>query len=107
MPDIKRLREEIQPSDTDSGDCKDKSHFGFGQVLDINLPSAISALILAIQMIIVQCKKLKYKRKIVLVTNGQGHMSTEGLDQITSKIREDNIELVILWVFKELHGDQC
>ncbi|OJJ79414.1 ATP-dependent DNA helicase 2 subunit KU80 [Aspergillus glaucus CBS 516.65] len=79
MPDIKRLREEIQPSDTDSGD-------------------SISALILAIQMIIVQCKKLKYKRKIVLVTNGQGHMSTEGLDQITSKIREDNIELVILGV---------
>ncbi|BCR85370.1 ATP-dependent DNA helicase 2 subunit KU80 [Aspergillus chevalieri] len=79
MPDIKRLREEIQPSNTDSGD-------------------AISALILAIQMIIVQCKKLKYKRKIVLVTNGQGHMSTEGLDQITSKIKEDNIELVVLGV---------
>lgn len=49
-------------------------------------------------MIIVQCKKLKYKRKIVLVTNGQGYMSNEGLDQIISKIKEDNIELIVLWV---------
>lgn len=59
-------------------------------------PSAISALILAIQMIITKCKKLKYRRKIVLVTNGQGRMSNEGLDQIISKIKEDNIELVVL-----------
>lgn len=57
---------------------------------------AISALILAVQMIITVCKKLKYKRKIVLVTNGQGRMSSEGLDQITEKIKEDNIELVVL-----------
>jgi ATP-dependent DNA helicase 2 subunit 2 len=47
-------------------------------------------------MISVHCKKLKYKRKIVLVTNGQGRMSNEGTDEITKKIKEDNIELVIL-----------
>ena len=47
-------------------------------------------------MIITVCKKLKYKRKIVLVTNGQGRMSSEGLDQITEKIKEDHIELVVL-----------
>ncbi|GAB1217180.1 ATP-dependent DNA helicase II subunit 2 [Aspergillus terreus] len=57
---------------------------------------AISAIVLAIQMISVHCKKLKYKRKIVLVTNGQGRMSNEGTDEITKKIKEDNIELVIL-----------
>lgn len=32
MPDIKRLRDEIQPSDTDSGDGKGKKwHFALGQ----------------------------------------------------------------------------
>lgn len=64
----------------------------------IDCDLAISALILAVQMIITFCKKLKYKRKIVLVTNGLGRMSSEGLSQIIDKIKEDNIELVILWV---------
>jgi ATP-dependent DNA helicase 2 subunit 2 len=49
-------------------------------------------------MIVTYCKKLKYKRKIVLVTNGMGWMSNEDLDQITKKIKEDNIELVVLSV---------
>ncbi|KAI9371844.1 SPOC like C-terminal domain-containing protein [Aspergillus egyptiacus] len=77
MSDIRQLGGEIKPSNTDKGD-------------------AISALILAIQMIITHCKKLKWKRKIVLVTNGMGRMSSENLDDIVSKIKEDNIELVIL-----------
>ncbi|KAG2418701.1 hypothetical protein HFD88_001802 [Aspergillus terreus] len=77
MPDIRKLDDDLKPSQTDKGD-------------------AISAIVLAIQMISVHCKKLKYKRKIVLVTNGQGRMSNEGTDEITKKIKEDNIELVIL-----------
>ncbi|KAF4262688.1 ATP-dependent DNA helicase yku80 [Aspergillus fumigatus] len=77
MPDIRRLGALVKPSETDKGDV-------------------ISAIILAIQMIVTYCKKLKYKRKIVLVTNGQGWMSNEDLDQITKKIKEDNIDLVVL-----------
>lgn len=77
MPDIRRLGALVKPSETDKGDV-------------------ISAVILAIQMIVTYCKKLKYKRKIVLVTNGQGWMSNEDLDQITKKIKEDNIDLVVL-----------
>lgn len=49
-------------------------------------------------MIITHCKKLKYKRKIVLITNGRGRMNSENLEDITKKIKEDNIELVILYV---------
>ncbi|KAL2810409.1 SPOC like C-terminal domain-containing protein [Aspergillus granulosus] len=77
MPDLRQLGEKIKPSNTDKGD-------------------AISALILAIQMIITHCKKLKWKRKIVLITNAMGRMSGENLNDIVSKIREDNIDLVIL-----------
>lgn len=56
-------------------------------------------------MIITYCKKLKYKRKIVLVTNGDGAMSDDGMDEIIEKIKEDNIELVVLWVPSGLLND--
>ncbi|PGH30208.1 ATP-dependent DNA helicase II subunit 2 [[Emmonsia] crescens] len=79
MPQIRDLRELIKPSHTTEGD-------------------AISSLILAIEMIVRYCKKLKYKRKIVLVTDGTGAMDTDGIEGIVSKINEENIELVILGV---------
>ncbi|KAH8692933.1 putative Ku family DNA helicase [Talaromyces proteolyticus] len=79
MPDLRRLREEIRPSKTDKGD-------------------AISSLVVAIQMINTYTKKLKYKRKIILVTNGEGAMSTDGVDQIVNKLKSDDIELVVLGV---------
>lgn len=80
LPDLNRLREVVKPSTTEvEGD-------------------GISAIILAIQMIIQQCKKLKYIRKIVLVTNGRGPMDTSMLEEIVKKIQADNIELVVLGV---------
>ncbi|OJD19703.1 ATP-dependent DNA helicase II subunit 2 [Emergomyces pasteurianus Ep9510] len=79
MPQIRDLRELIRPSNTKGGD-------------------AISSLILAIEMIVAYCKKLKYRRKIVLVTDGTSAMDTDGIEAIVSKINEENIELVILGV---------
>ena len=62
--------------------------------------AAISAIVLAVQMIIDYCKHLKYKRKIVLVTNGSGVvMDADSVDAIISKIREVGIELVVMLVF--------
>jgi ATP-dependent DNA helicase 2 subunit 2 len=49
-------------------------------------------------MINVFTKKLKYKRKIYLVTNGKGGMSSDGLGDIASKLKADNIELIVLYV---------
>ncbi|KAJ5174752.1 ATP-dependent DNA helicase II subunit 2 [Penicillium canariense] len=80
MPDIRRLRAAIKPSHTNKGD-------------------AISSIVIAIQMINSFTKKLKYKRKIVLVTNGTGMMSNDGLEEIQKKIQEDGIELAIMQVF--------
>lgn len=79
MPDIRQLRERIQLSNTDDGD-------------------AISALVLAIQLISTHCKKQKWNRRIVLVTNGLGAMDEDDVDQIVAKIKEDDIELVVLGV---------
>lgn len=48
-------------------------------------------------MITKHCKKLKYKRKIVLVTNGRGSMDADDVSQITEKIKADEIELVVMY----------
>ncbi|KAJ5163494.1 uncharacterized protein N7500_005324 [Penicillium coprophilum] len=77
MPDIRRLRETIKPSTTNKGD-------------------AISSIVIAIQMILDYTKTNKYKRKIILVTNGTGMMSDDNIEGIIEKMKEVNIELVII-----------
>ncbi len=59
--------------------------------------SAISAIVIAIQMIAKYCKKLKYHRKIVLVTNGRGQLDADGIAEITKKIKQDDMELVVVY----------
>jgi len=60
------------------------------------LSLAISALIVAIQMINVFTKKLKYTRRVYLITNATGDIDTDGLEGIADKIKEDNMELIVL-----------
>lgn len=62
--------------------------------------TAVSALVLAISMIIKQCKQLKYRRRIVLVTDGKGYIDSDpdSLNDIVKKINVDNMELVVLGV---------
>lgn len=51
-------------------------------------------------MITKYCKKLKYKRKIVLVTDGRGSLDADepSISEITRKITQDSIELVLVYV---------
>lgn len=79
MPTLRKLRNDLVVSSTEGGD-------------------AISSLVVAIQMIAQKCKKLQYSRKIVLVTDARGSMQADDLSQITSKLKEDKIELVVLGV---------
>jgi ATP-dependent DNA helicase 2 subunit 2 len=62
----------------------------------------LSALVVAIQMISKattgKLGPLKYTRRIVVVTHGYGSIDEEDLDHITSKIKEDGIELTLLGV---------
>ncbi|OJD28665.1 catalase [Diplodia corticola] len=77
MTELKELRDKIHPSKTHDGD-------------------AISALVVAIQLIADHCKKLKYKRRIILITNALGSIDADGLEEIARKIKSENIELLIL-----------
>ncbi|EEP80657.1 conserved hypothetical protein [Uncinocarpus reesii 1704] len=79
LTDIRKLRDVMKPSKTTEGD-------------------AISSIILAIDMIERFCKRLKYKRRIILVTDGKGQMDSDGIDGIVTKIKDEGIELIILGV---------
>ena len=73
-------------------------HISFSLPRDcLLIKSAISAIVIAIQMITKHCKKLKYKRKIVLVTDGRGSMDADDVSQITQKIKVDEIELMVMY----------
>lgn len=56
----------------------------------------ISAIIVAIQMITTFCKTQKYRKTIVLVTNADGKAEADGLEDIARKLKDENINLVIL-----------
>lgn len=77
VPDLKRLQQNILPSHTNAGD-------------------ALSAIVLAIDLIGNMTKKLKYERKIVLMTNGYGQIDGDGMDDIADKLNEDKIELIVV-----------
>ncbi|KAF2486453.1 SPOC like C-terminal domain-containing protein [Neohortaea acidophila] len=79
MPNLKKLSKDLVVSRTKTGD-------------------AISALVVAIQMIATTCKKLQYIRKIVLITDARAFVQADGLSSITKKIKDDNIELIVLGV---------
>ncbi|KAK8088029.1 Ku80 [Apiospora hydei] len=85
MAGLRSLQEKIQPSSTDVGDC-------------------LSAIVIAMEMIQTFTKKLKYNRRIFLVTNGESPLDEdeEAVTEIAARIKELGIELTVLWFgFKE------
>ncbi|KAF4587774.1 ATP-dependent DNA helicase II subunit 2 [Ophiocordyceps camponoti-floridani] len=79
MSSLRTLRESIQPSNTCSGD-------------------AISAIVVAVDMIDGFTKRLKWLRKIVLVTDGKGDMDADDTADISKKMNDLGIQLTILGV---------
>lgn len=77
MSSLRTLQSKIEPSSTWSGD-------------------AISAIVLAVDMIDTFTKKLKWNRKIVLVTDALGPMDGDELSDISKKINDSNIQLTVL-----------
>lgn len=68
---------------------------------------AISAIIIAIQMISRYCKKLKYQRRIVLVTDGRGFIDEDGVPEISKKMKQEGIELIVVYVKKNFSVFHC
>lgn len=82
MEQLEEMKQVIKPSGTDAGD-------------------AISAVVVAMEMIkefttLKSGKPGKYARKIVLVTDGNGIITGEVLDEIAKEINNNDIKLVIM-----------
>lgn len=77
MTSLKQLQSSIVPSNTDTGD-------------------AISAVVVAVDMIATFAKHLKYKKRVYLITDGTSPMDGDDLEDITSKINDDGVELFVL-----------
>ncbi|KAM0515279.1 hypothetical protein ACHAPE_006236 [Trichoderma viride] len=79
MSGLKTLQPTIKPSQTTEGD-------------------AISAIVIAVDMIDTFTKKNKWKRQICLITDGRGEIDPDDIGDIARKIKDSNIELTVLGV---------
>ncbi|PHH89096.1 hypothetical protein CDD83_6639 [Cordyceps sp. RAO-2017] len=79
MTNLRSLQSSIVPSSSSSGD-------------------AISAIVVAVDMIDTFTKKLKWIRKVVLITDGQGQLDADDIGDIANKMNESKIQLTILGV---------
>lgn len=79
MTSLRDLQAKIKPNDAEFGD-------------------AISAIVVAVEMINTFTKKQKWKRKIVLVTDGQGPIDADGISDISKKMNDCSIQLTVLYV---------
>lgn len=77
LTSLRELRAEVKPSETETGD-------------------AVSAVVLAVDMIEKFTRTLKYKRRIYLVTDGLAPIDGDDIDSIAKKINHDGIELIVL-----------
>ncbi|KAI1167525.1 Ku70/Ku80 N-terminal alpha/beta domain-containing protein [Nemania serpens] len=79
MQSLQALRDRVKPSNTQAGDC-------------------ISAIVLAREMIEKLTKKLKYNRRVILVTDGEAPMDSSDIDDISEKMKRSSIQLTVLGV---------
>lgn len=79
MPQLQRMPTVLTPSATDDGD-------------------ALSAVILAVDMILKHCRHLKFTKKICLVTNGTGSIDPDDIESTAEQIKQNNIEFTVLGV---------
>lgn len=77
MTSLRALKSKIEPSSTSSAD-------------------AISAIVVALRMIQIFTKKLKYKRKIIFVTNGESPIDDDQSEEVANMLNDVGIELIVL-----------
>lgn len=79
LPDLKTLKTQLITSDTVSGD-------------------AMSAIVVAAEMMDEFTKKNKWDRKVYLITDGQGAIDMDDVDDIASRLNDLTISLTVLQV---------
>lgn len=88
LPDMKKLKATLLPSESMTGD-------------------AMSAIIIANEMIVEFTKKNKWDRKVYLVTDGQGAIDGDDIEDIANRINEIGITLTVMSVAVHPAYVQC
>ncbi|KIV78563.1 hypothetical protein PV11_06207 [Exophiala sideris] len=79
MPELRSLPKMLKPSKTDDRDV-------------------LSGIIIAVDMIMKHCKHLKYKKRLVVITNATGHIDADDIESTAEQFKNNGIELVILGI---------
>lgn len=79
MPELQSLGTLLRSSKTDGGDV-------------------LSAIIIGVDMIMKHCRQLKYKKKIVVITNATGRIDDDDIESTAEQFQANGIELVVLGV---------
>ena len=79
MPELQTLPNKLKPSKTDDRDV-------------------LSAVIIAVDMMMKHCKKLKYKKKIMVITNATGQIDDDDIESTANQFKHAEIELVVLGI---------
>lgn len=79
LPEMKRLKTRLAPSNSINGD-------------------ALSAVIIANEMVVDFTKKNKWDRKVYLITDGQGAIDEDDVDDIASRVNDVGITLTVMSV---------
>ena len=79
MPQIRELKKKLVASSCDEGDI-------------------VSAVVLAIHLIQLHCKQLKYIKNIILLTDGRASLDPEQNDEICEQINTSNVNFSVLGI---------
>ncbi|KAJ9639757.1 uncharacterized protein PV06_10845 [Exophiala oligosperma] len=79
MPELRSLPKVLTPSKTDDRDV-------------------LSGIIIAVDMMMKHCKHLKYKKRIVVITNATGHIDADDVESTAEQFKNHDIELVLLGI---------
>lgn len=79
MPQLQELPRVLKPSKTEDRDV-------------------LSGIIIAVDMIMKHCRHLKYKKKIIVVTNATGQIDDDGIQATAEQFKTNGIELTVLGI---------
>jgi ATP-dependent DNA helicase 2 subunit 2 len=67
-------------------------------ILNQAYKTAMSALIVGLDLLMKYCKKLKYIKNIFIITDGRGVTDWSQVDEIAQQINGENIKFSVLYV---------
>lgn len=79
VPDLQRLPTVLKPSNTNTRDV-------------------LSGIIVGLDLITKHCKHLKYRKRLIVLTNGVGLMDADDIQATAEELNKNDIELVLLGV---------